>query len=566
MNKELLESLFVLRKNLIINGDLATGKTYNIMIPLVKKMIENDENLFIVDSHEEYINEIYDELQNKDYNILIFNLRDLSRSESWNPLYYPYKLYLSGNKDEACDLLDNIFKILYYDKDFDSSLISDSAIDLSVGIILSLFEYAKEEQINFNSLSYILNNNKSDLKKYFERFDKLDPAYIYASSSIYNDEIFDNVILTINKTLKSIVTRNKLSKMLNKNTFDISDILCKKTALILIGKDENKILNRLCSIFIEQLFNILVNEKNNYKYNFVIDKLDLFEGLNNLNNMLNSSHYNNVNFVIGTRQINQFNKKYGKNIPRLCDIVTIGNKKIELIINGVRHTKDKNFETITPNKANIIYPTLDDTKICVYKLNEIDNTKKNTNYSTHYEDSSNSKNYESYKLTMDAEEMIKTIKEKMHEFEENMLTEEENQDDEIEEILFDINSDDEIDEKETRVFEAHDGGFMVSTDYFYIDKLNDNYIFKYYNDKDGREELVESMMISTIKSKEEYSKFISTIKDMTKDWISTYDTSEFFNTGGWSISLFEDNIEYKGSIKHPDNFNEVMNYIKESFK
>lgn len=559
MDKELLDSLFDLRKNLIINGDLATGKTYNIMIPLAKKMIENDENLFIVDSHREYINEIYDELQNKDYNILIFNIRNLDKSESWNPLYYPYELYSKGNKDEACDLLEDIFKNLYYDRKDNDLQIINNVIDLLVGITLSLFERAKEEEINFNSISYIL-NDKDELKKYLDSFNKLDPAYIYASSSIYNDDIIDEVILTINKILKTIITRDKLSKMLNKNTFNIKNILNKKTAIFFINKEENDISNLLCSTFLKQVFSILINEENNYKYNFIIDKIDSINSLNDLEVMLSLAHYNNINFLIGTREIHTLTKKHGKSIPRLCDIVTIGNKKIEIIINGVRYTKEKNFETITPFKANINYPILDNSKIHIYNLNENSGKLAKDDYQEN-------KDYDfsrSDKLTIDAEEMIKTIKEKIHEFEENMIIEDDNKDDEIEEIVFDVDANEEIDKKDIRVFEASDGGFMVSTDYFYIDKDNDSYIFKYYNDKDGHDE-IQSTMIKTIKSKEEYTNFINTIKDMTQNWVSTYDTSEFFSTGGWKISLLEDNIEYKGSIKHPDNFNYVMSYIKKYF-
>ena len=62
MKKEILEKMLDSKKNLIVSGDISTGKTLNVLFPLVKEIIDRKESLLILDSKEEYINKYYDDL------------------------------------------------------------------------------------------------------------------------------------------------------------------------------------------------------------------------------------------------------------------------------------------------------------------------------------------------------------------------------------------------------------------------------------------------------------------------------------------------------------------------
>ena len=93
MEKELLEKLFNSNKNLIVEGEMGIGKTTNVLFPIVDRSIDNKESLLILDSKEEYLNQYYGKLKENNYNTIIINLRDMDKSEGWNPLEYPYNLY-----------------------------------------------------------------------------------------------------------------------------------------------------------------------------------------------------------------------------------------------------------------------------------------------------------------------------------------------------------------------------------------------------------------------------------------------------------------------------------------
>lgn len=56
---KILSSVFNARKNLIVEGNMLSGKTTNIMFPIVENIISKKEAFLVVDSKYEYINQYY---------------------------------------------------------------------------------------------------------------------------------------------------------------------------------------------------------------------------------------------------------------------------------------------------------------------------------------------------------------------------------------------------------------------------------------------------------------------------------------------------------------------------
>lgn len=98
---KILSSVFNARKNLIVEGNMLSGKTTNIMFPIVENIISKKEAFLVVDSKYEYINQYYNELKENNYDIIFINLKSVSRSNGWNPLTYPYKLFKNGEVDRS---------------------------------------------------------------------------------------------------------------------------------------------------------------------------------------------------------------------------------------------------------------------------------------------------------------------------------------------------------------------------------------------------------------------------------------------------------------------------------
>ena len=153
MKEEILKKVHNANKNLIIDGVISTGKTKFVSFPLIKEMINSNESIFILDSKEEYIKEFYSKAKEKDYNTLIINLRDLNKSEGWNLLEYPYNLYKKGETDKSLNYLAQIGKEMFYEGSTVDPFWSNSAANLFAGVVVGLFEDAKENEINLSSVS-----------------------------------------------------------------------------------------------------------------------------------------------------------------------------------------------------------------------------------------------------------------------------------------------------------------------------------------------------------------------------------------------------------------------------
>lgn len=382
MKKEILKEMLNSKKNLIVSGDISSGKTSNVLFPLVEEAINDGQSLLILDSKEEYINKYYNDLKNKNYNIIILNLRDLNKSDGWNPLEYPYNLYKKGMIDEAIDYIEKQAKIMFYENSTIDPFWSNTASDFYTGIVLGLFEDGKEEEINLNSVNLMFNgiNNNYATSDYITQYFKLKnpclQSYIFAASTfLAPKETKGSIVSVAREKLRTYVSREMLSVLLNKTTFSYDDIMTKPTAIFLIAKDENRYINNVATMFIEQLFTILINSKKYNKFNFVLDNIDVLEMVNELSDMLSSGISRNIRFEIGTRSYEDLIEKYGNYITKLSDLVIIS-KTIKLFINNQEYEEKVDSLYIPVEKLNIDKPVLEKKQIKMFNLEQFVRLKK----------------------------------------------------------------------------------------------------------------------------------------------------------------------------------------------
>lgn len=382
MKKEILKRILNDNKNLIVSGDISVGKTSNVLFPLVREMIDEKQSLLVLDSKEEYIKEYYDDLKSKDYNIVILNLRNLSKSEGWNPLEYPYNLYKDGKVDEAINYIEKQAKAIFYDDSEVDQFWSNNSSDFYTGIVLGLFEDGKDNEINLSSVNSMFNStdNKYSVNDYVTQYFKLknpsSQSYIFASSTISAPkETKGGIISVARQKLRTYVTREMLSTLLNKTTFSYEDILTKPTAIFVIARDENKYINNVATMFIEQLFTILVNSKIQNQFNFVLDNIDDLERVNELSDMLSSGVSRNIKFEIATRSYEELIEKYGKYIEKLSNHVVV-EKDIKLVIDNEEYTEEKEQLIEFIQDENVEFPLLQKEKIEMFNIVEFVRSKK----------------------------------------------------------------------------------------------------------------------------------------------------------------------------------------------
>ncbi|MDD3048877.1 MAG: type IV secretory system conjugative DNA transfer family protein [Bacilli bacterium] len=309
----------------LIVGTTGTGKSRRLVTPLIKILAKKGESMILTDPKGELYEENASILKEHGYNIILLNLRSPEKGNAWNPLMIPYQLYKEGS-DKSNELLNDLARNLLYDeKNKDDPFWETTSADYFTGLALGLFDDAKEEEINLNSISLMTSvgeekyGNSNYVKAYFDLKDPASPAYINAVSTINAPTDTKGSILSVfRQKIKIFAITEHLSEMLSYSDFDMRDIGKKKTAVFIIIQDEKKTYHALATVFVKQCYETLIDvaQDNNGKLpvrtNFILDEFANMPPLKDATTMITAARSRQIRFNLIIQNFAQLNKVYGK--------------------------------------------------------------------------------------------------------------------------------------------------------------------------------------------------------------------------------------------------------------
>ena len=293
-------------KNSIVNGGYKSGKTSGIIMPMVDDLIKENRSLLFIDKKYEYYGNYAEKLKEEGYEIKVLNFDTPMYSDSVNVLSVPYKYYKEGDKDKAYEIVSEIVSAIFPSDVNGDPFWTNSAISLIRGYILKLFELAKEEEINFLSVSRFLDTLDEENIKEISDFllkNSGDAAYrdlVSVLSAPYETRasIISVTRLYINKLVNY---ENKLN-VISTEEFKLSDffitsertVINKKCALFLVPKMEDSD-NELVKMILAEAYQLCKNQS----WYFILDNFDMISKMNNFKEMFLASIYRNIYMVIG---------------------------------------------------------------------------------------------------------------------------------------------------------------------------------------------------------------------------------------------------------------------------
>lgn len=309
----------------LIMGSTGSGKTSRIIDPLIAILAKKGESMIITDPKGELYQHNSPMLTEKGYNIIIINLRNPQNGNAWNPLSIPYSLYKKGS-DKANELLTDLSINLVHDEGSKADPFwQNTAADYFVALTLGLFQDAKEEEINLNSISFMdtVGDQKFGqtryINEYFGAKDPSKPVYIKASATINAPNDTKNSILSsFRQKINIFATTEQLSEMLSYSDFDMHDIGKKKTAVFIIIQDEKKTYHALATIFVKQCYESLIdvalenNGKLPIRTNFILDEFANMPALKDVTTMITAARSRQIRFNLVVQNFAQLNQVYGK--------------------------------------------------------------------------------------------------------------------------------------------------------------------------------------------------------------------------------------------------------------
>ena len=312
--------------NLII-GSTGSGKSQIIVFPMIHSLAKKGESMIITDPKGELYEQTSEMLRERGYNVVILNFRDPQKGNSWNPLTLPYRLHKSGNKDKANELLDDLAMNILYDEKSQNQdpFWEKTSADYFAGLSLAMFDDAKEEEINLNSINLMTTVGEEKcgpntyIKEYFNSKDPASPAYINASSTLMSpNETKGSILAVFKQKIKLFSSRENLSEMLSHSDFSMEDIGTKKTAVFIVIQDEKKTYHALVTIFIKQCYETLIDVaqqcggKLPFRTNFILDEFANMPPLKDVTTMVTAARSRSIKFTFIIQNFAQLTQVYGK--------------------------------------------------------------------------------------------------------------------------------------------------------------------------------------------------------------------------------------------------------------
>ena len=315
-------------KNIIVHGGFKSGKTSSIIMPKINELIKNNRSLLFIDKKYEYYGNYALKLKKEGYEVKVLNFEVPMYSDSINIFEIPYKYYKDGDKDKAYGLVSEIVAAIF-PKSVDSDPFwTDSSIALVRGYILKLFELAKEDEINFLSVSRFLDTldegNIKEISEFLLKGEndaaKRDLVSILSAPYETRASILSVTRMAINK----IVNYENQLNVISNEGFKLSEFLIttertvinKKCALFIVPKMEDS-NNEIVKMIIAEAYQVCKDQS----WFFILDNFDMIGDMNNFKGMFLSSIYQNIYMVIGTRDLDGLVNKYGKEILDVCDVL-----------------------------------------------------------------------------------------------------------------------------------------------------------------------------------------------------------------------------------------------------
>lgn len=306
-------------------GTTGSGKTESMIKPMIHTLIKAGESMIVTDPKGEIYEECSDSLKAKGYKVVLLNFREPQKGNMWNPLALPYQYYEQGNVDKAIELINDVATNILHEQKTNEAFWSHAAGDYFVGLAISLFEDAKKEEINLNSISLMSmlgverGRGGSYLQEYFKSKDPSGAAYVNATGTVNApSDTQASILSTFNQKMKIFLNTKNLSEMLSRSDFDMADIGRQKTAVFMIIHDEKTLYHPLASTFVQQCYESLIDvaQQNGgplpIKTNFILDEFANMPPLSSIGTMITAARSRKIRFHLVIQSYSQLNDVYGK--------------------------------------------------------------------------------------------------------------------------------------------------------------------------------------------------------------------------------------------------------------
>ena len=248
----------------LIYGSTGSGKTRRIILVLIQIMCCAGFSQIIPDVKGELKKRTSGFAKKLGYNIISVNMRDFSGGHKWNFLTEPYRLYHSGNKQKACDMVSDLMDSLGAEATRTSADKFWPGMGKAQGTMtmISMLELLSESMATPANLVHLTSEACYEDMVHLCRLMKENSAVAISLRGVFSaaEKTRQSIEVTLYEMLRLFSNNRQLMGMMSVSDFDMHDVGRKKTIVYIEISDEKTTYYPLVTIFIKQMYELLIDD------------------------------------------------------------------------------------------------------------------------------------------------------------------------------------------------------------------------------------------------------------------------------------------------------------------
>ena len=350
--------------NTIIISSTGAGKTTRTLSPYMINCTMAEEDLIIHDPKGELYKFFHNILVEHGYEIMVINLRDPSTGDRYNLLQRAAKLYKSGNKGRALEIVKDIGHTIFASiVDKDDPFWTDSAVSLFMCYFMVACDLYEPQFVTVHAIYriHIEGQFKMDrscaILTYLEEH-KNSKAYEQGIQSLTAPSDTKGGIFSVfTKGMLNLLTNDQIVDALTDSTVDIEKMVFddKPTALFIITRDEAPdTYSCLVSNIIYDIYSTLIDLAESTDditlprtVHFILEEFGNLAKLKNVDNMFSAARSRNIRLVAVIQSLHQMYSKYAES-----EVKTLIGNSANLVY---LHSTDVDMVKYISDKCGTVY-------------------------------------------------------------------------------------------------------------------------------------------------------------------------------------------------------------------
>lgn len=330
----------------LIFGATGSKKTRLFCMPMINMFAKAGESFIVTDPKGELYAKTSGLVKSKGYKTIVLNFRNIGYGDMWNPLYLPYEMYRSGDKETGISMLNDFITTIaepQYKNSKDVFWV-EMASSYALANLLLLMESADKQEVNVASLARLCAKDSEIPLDFLSKGMREDSiaGMNYRGVFVAAENTKRSIYVSLYSMLRIFNTQEKLTKMLSGNTVDMRNFGREKTAVYLIVPDEKTTYHFLVTTFIKQAYEVLISEAQKEKdfklpvrVNFVLDEFCNMPKVPDMPSMISAARSRNMRYYLVVQSLHQLRGKYGEDADTIkgnCDNwVFLTSKELDLL-------------------------------------------------------------------------------------------------------------------------------------------------------------------------------------------------------------------------------------------